>query len=214
VRVVVADDSVLLREGVARVLTDAGIDVVAKVASADDLLRSVAAEAPDVAVVDIRMPPTQTDEGLVAAQTIRKRWPLVGVLVLSQYVETEYALRLLEGNDERCGYLLKDRVLDGDQLAEAVRRVSEGGVVVDPELVSRLVRRSRPESPLDELTPREREVLSLMAEGLTDKGIGERLFVTPKTVETHVRHIFAKLSLPATPTENKRVHAVLTYLRS
>lgn len=213
-RVVVADDSVLLREGVARVLTDAGIDVVAKVASADDLLRSVAAEAPDVAVVDIRMPPTQTDEGLVAAQTIRKRWPLVGVLVLSQYVETEYALRLLEGNDERCGYLLKDRVLDGDQLAEAVRRVSEGGVVVDPELVSRLVRRSRPESPLDELTPREREVLSLMAEGLTDKGIGERLFVTPKTVETHVRHIFAKLSLPATPTENKRVHAVLTYLRS
>jgi DNA-binding NarL/FixJ family response regulator len=214
VRLVVADDSMLLREGVARVLTEAGFDVLAKVASADELLRWVATETPDVAVVDIRMPPSHTDEGLVAAETIRTRWPLVGVLVLSQYVETEYALRLLEGSDERCGYLLKDRVLDGDQLANAVRRVSEGGVVVDPELVSRLVGRTRPESPLDELTPREREVLALMAEGLTDRGIGARLFVTPKTVETHVRHIFAKLSLPATPTENKRVHAVLTYLRA
>jgi serine/threonine-protein kinase len=214
VRVVVADDSLLLREGVARVLTEAGFDVLAKAASANELLRSVATEAPDVAVVDIRMPPTHTDEGLVVAETIRTRWPLVGVLVLSQYVETEYALRLLEGSDERCGYLLKDRVLDGDQLADAVRRVSEGGVVVDPELVSRLVGRTRPESPLDELTPREREVLALMAEGLTDRGIGGRLFVTPKTVETHVRHIFAKLSLPAAPTENKRVHAVLTYLRA
>jgi serine/threonine-protein kinase len=214
VRVVVADDSVLLREGVARVLSDAGFDVVAKVASADELLRCVVTQAADVAVIDIRMPPTHTDEGLVAAETIRTRWPGVGVLVLSQYVETAYALRLLEGSDERCGYLLKDRVLDGDQLADAVRRVSEGGVVVDPELVARLVGRSRHESPLDELTPREREVLALMAEGLTDRGIGERLFVTPKTVETHVRHIFAKLSLPATPTENKRVHAVLTYLRA
>jgi serine/threonine-protein kinase len=214
VRLVVADDSMLLREGVARVLTEAGFDVLAKVASADELLRAVATEAPDVAVVDIRMPPSHTDEGLVAAKTIRTRWPLVGVLVLSQYVETEYALRLLEGSDERCGYLLKDRVLDGDQLANAVRRVSEGGVVVDPELVSRLVGRTRPESPLDELTPREREVLALMAEGLTDRGIGACLFVTPKTVETHVRHIFTKLSLPATPTENKRVHAVLTYLRA
>jgi len=214
VRVIVADDSVLLREGVARVLADTGFDIVAKVASADDLLRSVATETPDVAVVDIRMPPTHTDEGLVAAETIRTRWPDVGVLVLSQYVETEYALRLLEGSDERCGYLLKDRVLDGDQLAEAVRRVGDGGVVIDPELVTRLVGRSRPESPLDELTPREREVLALMAEGLTDRGIGERLFVTPKTVETHVRHVFAKLSLPATPTDNKRVHAVLTYLRA
>jgi DNA-binding NarL/FixJ family response regulator len=214
VRIVVADDSMLLREGVARVLSDAGFDVVAKVASADDLLRRLATEPADVAVIDIRMPPTHTDEGLVAAETIRTRWPRVGVLVLSQYVETEYALRLLEGGDQGCGYLLKDRVLDGDQLAAAVHRVSEGGVVVDPELVTRLVGRSRPESPLDELTPREREVLALMAEGLTDRGIGERLFVTPKTVETHVRHIFAKLSLPATRTENKRVHAVLTYLRA
>ena len=213
-RVVVADDSMLLREGVARVLTEAGFDVLAKVASADELLRSVAAEVPDVAVVDIRMPPTHTDEGLVAAETIRTRWPFVGVLVLSQYVETEYALRLLDGSADRCGYLLKDRVLDGEQLADAVRRVSEGGVVVDRELVGRLVGRSRAGSPLDELTPRERDVLALMAEGLTDRGIGARLFVTPKTVETHVHHIFAKLSLPATPIENKRVHAVLTYLRA
>lgn len=213
-RVVVADDSVLLREGVARVLADAGFDVVGKVASADELLRRVATEKPDIAVVDIRMPPTYTDEGLVAAETIRRSWSQVGVLVLSQYVEAEYALRLLHGGEERCGYLLKDRVLDAGQLAGAVRRISEGGVVVDPELVARLVGRSRPSSPLDELTAREREVLALMAEGLTDKGIGERLFVTPKTVETHIRHIFAKLSLPDTPGDNKRVHAVLTYLRT
>jgi DNA-binding NarL/FixJ family response regulator len=213
VRVVVADDSVLLREGVGRVLADGGFDVVAKVASAQELLQYVEAEAPDVAVIDIRMPPTHTDEGLVAAEAIHRRWPLVGVLVLSQYVETEYALRLLEGREERCGYLLKDRVLDAGQLTDAVRRISEGGVVVDPELVARLVGRSRPTSPLDDLTPREREVLALMAEGLTDRGIGERLFVAPKTVETHIRHIFAKLSLPETSADNKRVHAVLTYLR-
>ena len=171
-------------------------------------------DAPDVAVVDIRMPPTHTDEGLVAAETIRRRRPSVGVLVLSQYIETEYALRLLKGSDERCGYLLKDRVLDGPQLADAVRRIGAGGVVVDPELVARLVGRSRSDSPLDELTAREHEVLALMAEGLTDRGIGERLFVTPKTVETHIRHIFAKLSLPETPADNKRVQAVLTYLRT
>jgi DNA-binding NarL/FixJ family response regulator len=214
VRVAIADDSVLLREGIARLLGQEGFTVVGKLGSATELLRCVETEAPDVAVVDIRMPPTHTDEGLVAAETIRRSWPHVGVLVLSQYVETEYALRLLKGGEERCGYLLKDRVLDAGQLAAAVRRINEGGVVVDPELVTRLVGRSRPSSPLDELTPREREVLALMAEGLTDRGIGERLFVTPKTVETHVRHIFAKLSLPATPTENKRVHAVLTYLRA
>lgn len=204
----------LLREGVARVLADEGFDIVGKVASAEELSRCVEAEVPDVAVVDIRMPPTHTDEGLVAAETIRRRWPAIGVLVLSQYVESEYALRLLEGNRERCGYLLKDRVLDGGQLADAVRRVSAGGVVVDPELVARLVGRTRPSSPLSELTAREREVLALMAEGLTDRGIGERLFVTPKTVETHIRHIFAKLGLPGTATDNKRVHAVLAYLRA
>ena len=213
-RVVVTDDSVLLREGISRLLTDEGFDVIAKVASGEELLRSVEAETPDVAVVDIRMPPTHTDEGLAAAETIRRRWPHVGVLVLSQYTDTEYALRLLDGGEERCGYLLKDRVLDGGQLADAVRRVGDGGVVVDPELIARLVGRARTSSPLDELTPREREVLGLMAEGLTDRGIGERLFVTPKTVETHIRHIFWKLRLPENASDNRRVHAVLTYLRT
>jgi DNA-binding NarL/FixJ family response regulator len=214
VRVVVADDSVLLREGIGRLLTDEDFEIAAKVGSAEELLKSLEEEPADVAVVDIRMPPTHTDEGLVAAKTIRRRWPGVGVLVLSQYTDTEYALQLLEGGEDRCGYLLKDRVLDAGQLAEAVRRVGDGGVVVDPELVARLVGRSRPDSPLDELTPREHEVLALMAEGLTDRGIGERLFVTPKTVETHIRHIFSKLRLPESATDNKRVHAVLTYLRS
>jgi DNA-binding NarL/FixJ family response regulator len=214
VRVVIADDSVLLREGVSRVLADEDFDVIAKVASAEELLRAVETEAPDVAVVDIRMPPTNTDEGLVAAETIRRRWPDVGVLVLSQYTETEYALRLLDGGEERCGYLLKERVLDAGQLGDAVRRIAAGGVVVDSELVGRLVGRARQRSPLDELTPREHEVLELMAAGLTDRGIGERLFVTPKTVETHVRHIFSKLRLPESAADNKRVHAVITFLRA
>ena len=213
-RVVIADDAVLVREGVARVLDGGGFEVVAKVGSAPELLRAVEASAPDVVVVDIRMPPTHVDEGLVAAETIRRRWPEVGVLVLSAFIESEYALRLLDGGQTRCGYLLKDRVLDAGQLTDAVRRVGEGGVVVDPELVSRLVGRSRVRSPLDDLTAREREVLALMAEGLTDRGIAARLFVTPKTVETHVRHVFAKLGLPATAADNKRVHAVLAYLRA
>jgi DNA-binding NarL/FixJ family response regulator len=214
VRVVIADDAVLVREGVARVLDDGGLEVVAKVGSAPELLDAVEADEPDVAVVDIRMPPTHADEGLVAAETIRARWPAVGVLVLSQYVESDYALRLLDGGETRCGYLLKERVLDGGELVDAVRRVGEGGVVVDPELVARLVARSRERSPLDELTAREREVLALMAEGLTDRGIAARLFVTTKTVETHVRHIFWKLGLPATVADNRRVRAVLTYLRA
>jgi DNA-binding NarL/FixJ family response regulator len=213
-RVVIADDSVLLREGIARILADKGFSVAAKVASADELLRCGEADPPDVAIVDIRMPPTHKDEGLVAAERIRRGWPLVGVLVLSQYVETEYALRLLRGNEERCGYLLKDRVLDVDQLTDAIRRVGEGGLVIDPELVARLVGRTRLSSPLHDLTPREHEVLALMAQGLTDRGIGERLFVTPKTVETHIRHIFGKLGLPESATDNKRVHAVLAYLRT
>jgi DNA-binding NarL/FixJ family response regulator len=213
-RVVIADDSLLLREGIARLLADEHFDIAAKVESAEELLKSVEADAPDVAIIDIRMPPTHTDEGLVAAKAIRRRWPRVGVLVLSQYTDTDYALQLLEGGEDRCGYLLKDRVLDAGQLADAVRRIRDGGVVVDPELVARLVGRSRPDSHLDELTSRETEVLALMAEGLTDRGIGERLFVTPKTVETHIRHIFSKLQLPKTATDNKRVHAVLTYLRS
>ena len=192
-QVVVADDSVLLREGVARLVVEEGFTVLDKVASATELLQRVETEAPDVAVFDIRMPPTHTDEGLVAAEEIRRRWPLVGVLVLSQYIETEYALRLLKGGEERCGYLLKDRVLDAGQLADAVRRIGEGGVVVDPELVARLVRRPRVSSPLDELTAREREVLALMAQGCTNDEIAARLVVAPGTVKSHVRSVLRKL---------------------
>ncbi len=212
-RVVLADDSVLLREGVARVLRDAGFDVVGQVGSAEELLRAVERDAPDVAVIDIRMPPTHTDEGLVAAEELRARHPRVGVLVLSQYVEPEYALRLLERGERGAGYLLKDRVLDLGQLAEAVRRVGDGGSIVDPTLVTQLVDRPRDDGVLSELTARERDVLTLMAEGLSDRGIGERLFVSTKTVETHVRHIFSKLDLPRGAAENRRVHAVIAYLR-
>jgi len=214
VRVVIADDAALVREGVARLLADAHFDVVGRVATGSELLRCVEREEPDVAVVDIRMPPTHTDEGLVAAEAIRQRWPQVAVLVLSQYVEPAYALRLLDGGEQRCGYLLKERILDVAELCDAIRRVGEGGVVVDQQLVAQLVGRARGASPLAELTPREREVLSLMAEGLTDRGIGQRLFLSPKTVETHIRHIFGKLGLPESATDNRRVRAVLTYLRA
>jgi DNA-binding NarL/FixJ family response regulator len=211
---VLADDAVVLREGLARVLAGAGVEVVSQVGAADDLRTAVAELAPDVAVVDIRMPPTMSDEGLVAAEEIRERHPDVGVLVLSQYVEPSYALRLLDGDHGRTGYLLKDRVLDIEDFVGALERVAAGETVVDPALVSQLVERAREGDPLDELTTREREVLSLMAEGLTDRGIAERLFVTPKTVETHIRHIFTKLGIPATSTHNRRVHAVIAYLRS
>ena len=213
-RVVLADDAVVLREGLARVLAGAGVEVVSQVGAADDLRAAVAELAPDVAVVDIRMPPTMSDEGLVAAEEIRERHPDVGVLVLSQYVEPSYALRLLDGDHGRTGYLLKDRVLDIEDFVGALERVAAGETVVDPALVSQLVERAREGDPLDELTTREREVLSLMAEGLTDRGIAERLFVTPKTVETHIRHIFTQLGIPATSTHNRRVHAVIAYLRS
>jgi len=214
VRVVLADDAAVLREGLARVLVEAGVDVAGQVGDGDDLVRAVAELRPDVAVVDIRMPPTHTDEGLVAAEEIRSRFPEVGVLLLLQFVEADYALRLLGGAGERIGYLLKDRVLDVGEFVAALERVAAGETVVDPSLVSQLVGRARERSPLDELTKREREVLSLMAEGLTDRGISERLFVTPNTVETHVRHIIGKLGLPATPADNRRVHAVLAYLRT
>jgi DNA-binding NarL/FixJ family response regulator len=214
VRVVLADDAAVLRDGLARVLAGAGIDVVAQVGTADELLTVVEAQRPDVAVVDIRMPPTQTDEGLVAAEQIGERHPGVGVLLLSQYVEATYALRLLEGGRERIGSLLNDRVLDLDDFVAALERVAAGETVVDPALVAQLVGRARDDDPLDELTEREREVLALMAEGLTDRGISERLYVTPKTIETHIRHIFGKLGIPATPAHNRRVHAVLAYLRS
>ena len=176
-RVALADDATVLREGLARVLAEAGIEVAAQVGTADELLTAIDQLGPDVAVVDIRMPPTWSDEGLAVAEEIRRRFPQVGVLLLSQYVEAEYALRLLEGGGERIGYLLKERMLDIDDLVGALRRVAAGETVVDPALVSQLLDRSRADNPLDQLTRREREVLSLMAEGLTDRGIAERLFV-------------------------------------
>jgi DNA-binding NarL/FixJ family response regulator len=213
-RVVIADDAALLRQGMASLLADAGMDVVGEAGEAGALLELVEAHRPDVAIVDIRMPPTHTDEGLVAADVIRRRVPHTGVLVLSQYVEAAYALRLVDGEHSRCGYLLKDRVLDAEELVSAVRRVGAGEVVVDPILVGELLTRRRQASPLDELTGREREVLGLMAEGLTDRGIAQRLWLTPRTVETHVRHILQKLGIPADATVNRRVHAVLAYLRA
>jgi DNA-binding NarL/FixJ family response regulator/class 3 adenylate cyclase len=212
VRVVLADDSVLLREGIARLLEDAGFEIVAQSGTADDLLRHVGMHKPDVALVDIRMPPTQTDEGLRAAQQIRERWPDTGVLVLSQYVEPAYAMELLGENAEGVGYLLKDRVSDVDEFAAAVRRVAEGGSALDPAVVSQLVGRRRRDDPLDELTPREREVLELMAEGRSHQAIAERLVITLRAVEKHVTSIFSKLRLPATAEDHRRVLAVLTYL--
>ena len=213
-RVVIADDSVLIREGVVRVLQDAGIEVVASVGEAEALKRAVAAEKPDVAIVDVRMPPTQTDEGSRAAEQIRERYPDIGVLMLSQIVEPQHALRLFGDRPEGFGYLLKDRVLDIDDFVEAVRRVARGGTVMDPEVVSRLVGRPRQDDPIADLSPREREVLSLMAEGRSNAGICAKLFLSPKTVETHVNAIFNKLRLAQAPDDHRRVLAVLAYLRS
>jgi DNA-binding NarL/FixJ family response regulator/class 3 adenylate cyclase len=212
-RVVLADDSVLLREGVARLLEEAGFDVVAQSGTADDLLRHVAMHKPDVAIVDIRMPPTHTDEGLRAAQEIREGHPGVGVLVLSQYVEPAYAMALLESSAEGVGYLLKDRVADLEQFGTAVRRVADGGSALDPAVVSELVGRKRRDDPLEQLTAREREVLELMAEGRSNQAIAERLFVTLRAVEKHVTSIFTKLGLPASTDDHRRVLAVLAYLR-
>jgi DNA-binding NarL/FixJ family response regulator/class 3 adenylate cyclase len=212
-RVVLADDSVLLREGIARLLEDAGFEVVAQSGTAEDLLRHVGMHKPDVALIDIRMPPSQTDEGLRAAQQIRERWPECGVLVLSQYVEPAYAMELLGENAEGVGYLLKDRVSDVDEFAAAVRRVGEGGSALDPAVVSQLVGRRRRDDPLEDLTPREREVLGLMAEGRSNQAIAESLVITLRAVEKHVTSIFGKLRLPATAEDHRRVLAVLTYLR-
>ena len=209
-----ADDSVILREGLARLLAEQEIEVCAAVGDASAAVASIGAEQPDVAILDIRMPPSFTDEGLRAAEEARSRFPDVGVLVLSQYVEADYALRLLDGGRERCGYLLKDRVTDIDELLEALRRVAAGDTVVDRELVSILMARRSDRVPLDELSPRELEVLALMAQGLTDRGIAVRLWLTPRTVETHVRHILRKLDLPADTAYNRRVQAVITFLRS
>ena len=213
-KVVIADDAVLLREGVARLLSEAGFDVVAQSGDAEDLLRHVAMFKPAVAVVDIRMPPTHTDEGLRAAAEIRRRFPGTGVLVLSQYVEAGYAMELLSDSAEGVGYLLKDRVSDVDQFASAVRRIAEGGSVLDPDVVSQLLGRQRRDDPLARLTPREREVLELMAEGRSNQAIADRLFVTLRAVEKHVTSIFTKLNLPASTEDHRRVLAVLASLRT
>ena len=204
----------LVREGLRRILRNAGFDIVGEAATSEQLLEAVEHGAPEVALIDIRLPPGYGDEGLRAATEIRQRFPGVALLVLSQYVEAEYALRLLEGTEHGVGYLLKDRILDVAQLSEAINRVLAGGVVVDPALVTQLLERQRRADPLEDFTRRELEVLSLMAEGLTDRGIATRLYITPKTVETHARHIFQKLALPESAFENKRVRAVLTYLRA
>jgi DNA-binding NarL/FixJ family response regulator len=213
VRVVLAEDSVLLREGVARILADSGFDVVGQAGTADELMLKVRSYSPDVAVVDIRMPPTHTDEGLRAAQEIREKHPGIGVLVLSQYVEPAYAMELLAESAEGVGYLLKDRVSDVREFADAVRRVGDGGSALDPTIVSQLVGRRRGDDPLSQLTAREREVLGLMAEGRSNQGIAERLVVTERAVEKHVTSIFGKLRLPAAPADHRRVLAVLAYLR-
>jgi DNA-binding NarL/FixJ family response regulator len=213
-RVVVADDTMLTREGIVRLLDDAGVDVVAEAEDAEGLLRHVRLARPDAVIVDIRMPPTHTDEGLVAAQSIRTEHPDVGVLVLSQYVEANYAMRLLEEHPERIGYLLKDRVFDVVILLDALRRIVDGETVIDPTIVSQLIGRRRRVDPLAELTDREREVLSTVAEGLSNKGIAQRLFITDRTVEAHVKQIFLKLGLAADPESHRRVLAVLAYLRA
>ena len=213
-RVVVADDVMLTREGIVRLLDDAGLEVVAQAEDAGGLLRHVRGTRPDAVVVDIRMPPTHTDEGLVAAQEIRETYPDVAVLVLSEHVEPAYAMRLLEEHPERVGYLLKERVFDVVVLVDALRRLADGETVVDPTIVARLLGRRRRVDPLEGLTPREREVLGLIAEGLTNKGIAARLFVTERTVEAHVKQIFLELGLAASPDSHRRVLAVLAYLRS
>jgi DNA-binding NarL/FixJ family response regulator len=203
----------LTRQGIARLLDDAGIDVVAEAEDADGLLREIRLKRPDAAIVDIRMPPTHTDEGLVATQRIRTEHPEIGVLLLSQYIEPSFAMRLLEEHPERVGYLLKQRVFDVAVLVDALRRIGDGETVVDPTFVARLVGRRRKQDPLAELTPREREVLGLVAEGLSNGAIAGRLFVTERTVEAHVKQVFLKLGLAVTPGSHRRVLAVLAYLR-
>jgi len=214
VRLVVADDAVLLREGAVRLLIEAGFDVVAQAADAEDLLRKVRAHKPDVAVIDVRMPPENADDGLRAALTIREELPETGILLLSQYVEDRYLAELLASGAEGVGYLLKDRIAEVERLTEAVERVGAGGSVLDPEVVGQMLGRSRDKHPLDDLTDREREVLGLMAEGRTNRAIAEELFISERAVERHVTSIFSKLDLPPAKEDHRRVLAVLTYLRS
>ena len=212
-RVVVAEDMMLTREGIVSVLADAGVEVVGTTEDADGLLRLVHHYRPDVAITDIRMPPTHADEGLWAAARIRAEFPETGVLVLSQYVEPTYALRLLQDHPEAVGYLLKERVFDVVILVDALRRITDGETVVDPTIVARLLGRRRRDDPLATLTDREREVLALVAEGLSNKAIGERIVVTDRTVEAHISQIFGKLGLDESPTAHRRVLAVLAFLR-
>jgi serine/threonine-protein kinase PknK len=212
-RVILADDAVVVREGLARLLAEQGVEVLAQAGSADDLMRLVAIDPPDVAVIDIRMPPTYTNEGLRAAQQIRDMYPRVGTLVLSQYVDIDYALKLITATSARVGYLLKDRIGDVAEFVAALERVAGGGTVVEPSLVEEHIDAPAARNPLTRLTPREREVFALIAQGKTDRGIAEQLFVTRKTVEAHVRSILAKLHLPDDASENRRVHAALVFLR-
>ena len=212
-RVIVADDSVLLREGVTRLLENAGHEVVGQAADRDELMRKTRAHKPDVAIIDIRMPPTHTTEGLQAARAIREEMPDTGVIVLSAYIEETYALELLGGGAAGVGYLLKDRVWDGEHFAEAVRRVAEGGSALDPEVVSHMLGRRRADEPLQELTPREHDVLGLMAEGRSNQAIADALVISGRAVEKHVASIFTKLHLPPAPEDHRRVLAVLAFLR-
>ena len=213
-RVVIAEDSVLLREGLERLLTENGLEVVGSCQTGDDLLLKARSYSPDVAIVDIRLPPTHNDEGMRAALELRARQPEVGVLVLSQYVELGLALKLLSESAEGAGYLLKDRISDVQEFVEAVRRVAAGGSAIDPIIVSTLLSRRRSDDPLERLTPREREVLELMAEGRSNQGIADRLVITLRAVEKYVSSIFGKLGLPSTGNDSRRVLAVLLYLRS
>jgi DNA-binding NarL/FixJ family response regulator len=213
-RVVVAEDAMITREGLIRLLKEAGVEVVAEAQDGDELLRKVRTTRPDAAIVDIRMPPTNTDEGLVAAQAIGSQYPDVAVLILSSYIEPGFAMRLLQDHPERVGYLLKERIFDVAVLVDALRRLAEGESVVDPTIVSRLLGRRRHASALEELTVREREVLELLAEGLSNRAIAQRLVIAERTVEAHVKQIFQKLDIPARPDSHRRVLAVLTYLRA
>jgi len=213
-RIVIADDEMLLREGLARLLTEAGFDVVGKAADGPELLRAVRLTRPDVAIVDIKMPPTHTDEGLVAAHEIRSSHPAVGVLVLSHYLQSGYALRLLQEHPQRVGYLLKERVADVAVLADGLRRIADGECVLDPTIVARLLNRPRDKSPLADLSDRERDVLKLIAEGRSNQAIADTLFVSQKTVETHIRRIFQKLDLTGSADSHRRVLAVLAFLRT